>query len=240
MFKLRQRLCLGLWGGLLVGLILVGLIVLTRPGWSGEEGGLASAIGLIDWNKVTAGYKKYQTASEEFSAYREFLIETMLADRRKYALLNAGEWEEYEGLRKKEKREQKDENRLVALKTLNDQRQRELQELRTTLDPTEAQRQRKKELEDIWNATRTELEQKEEEVLRILEERNAKVSKEIMDEIQAKIAAVAQAKNLAVVLRKSVTVAPPDGAWEMTVPVVEYGGLDITDDVLKQLNEGTA
>jgi len=214
------------WGyglAMLAGMVSGGWI----PKAPAEE---ALALGVIDMGQLFNEYQEYQQANREYQEYQQKLVNQFQARlnlRRQHFMLTADEYGELETLLLKgNDLNEADKKRVQELQSVTPKLREELAKLQAKPDLSEAEKARKKELVDKQNASLQELEERSKEFERLIQEkmreRDAEVSGRLRAKIDAMIARIAQENKLVMVFNKD---------------SVLYGGGDITDQVVKRLNE---
>lgn len=141
--------------------------------------------------------------------------------RASHRLLGEDEIKELVRLRSKSPLTDADRTRIDELERISKQRDEELNALSNKAELTEQERARLKELRDLANRNDANGRTLAEDYSQQIEQRKAQLSDKITADLKDAIARVAQAKGLATVVDKI---------------AVLYGGVDITDDVIKALN----
>lgn len=207
----------------LVAIIGIVLSILTvAPARSAE----AQVFAAIDLDKAFNDYTKKQDLDKQFQSEVQG-IQSKLELRQTHSLLNTTEFEELSTLKAKVKPTDAEKKRIEELETSSTQRVQELQALRQKTTPTDAEKTRMAALQDQTKQTDAELKEIARQADADLQKRRYELSKQVMDEVQAAVAAVAKSKGITMVFNKSVG---------ETVLVV-FSTNDITDEVLKKLNK---
>lgn len=211
------------------GLVILGGMV----GWGwihrapAEE---APSLGVIDMGQLFNEYQEYQQANREYQEYQQKLVNQFQARlnlRRQHFMLTSDEYGELETLLLKgNDLTEADRKRVQELQSVTPRLREELAKLQSKAELSEAEKARKKELVDKQNAGLQELEERSKDFERLIQEkmreRDAEVSAKLRAKIDAMIARIAQENKLVMVFNKD---------------SVLYGGVDITDQVVKRLNE---
>lgn len=205
-------------------LVALGLLLgwfLTRPAGMAQSQP-ALPIGVVDMQRIV---KEYQRLVQEDKAFKEFArnLEEDLRARLTVRLLSPPEQEEYLRLWKKGPQATAEEQkRLRELEEKAKQAERRLEELSQKPDPSPQEKQDLERLRKAALEAQGRLEQLQQEYQRQLEERNRTVSEQLDRNIRNAISFVAGAKNLPLVLDRE---------------AVLFGGVDITNEVLAELNK---
>jgi outer membrane protein len=219
------------WGWPILVLILsVTALVLLRGGRGTGAEEKKAKVGVLDMDRLFNEYLEYQKANRDFNKYREELInlyKALLNQRRQHILLTREEWDELEVLlRKGNEMSDADKKRVQQLQGETQKRAQELNALQGKENLTEAEQARKKELTDKQSAGMRELDERNNEFERQIAEklrvRDNEVSPVLRKKIDDMIARIAQENQLDIVFTKE---------------SVLFGGLDITEQVVKELNK---
>jgi Skp family chaperone for outer membrane proteins len=126
------------------------------------------------------------------------------------------------------------DKRLADLEKLSDDRSKRLLDLGQKKDRTAEEEQEYQKLDATYKQRTQELNDLRTDVEHTVQGKSDELMKLIMDSFNAAVKAVAEDKKLPLVLRRSVV-------YDSTgVPVVLYGGTDITEDVITKLNQSPA
>jgi outer membrane protein len=218
----------GRWGWPILILSVAALVLLRGDRGTGAEE--KAKVGVLDMDRLFNEYQEYQKANQEYQKYREKLIlqaRDRLNLRRQHVMLTRDEWEELENLLLKGNTlTDAEKKRFQDLQSITPKLAEELNKLQGKEKLTEAEQARKKELTEKQGAGMRELDERSSESERTiaekLRERDNEVSPVLRKKIDDMIARIAQENKLDVVLAKE---------------SVLYGGLDITEQVVKKLNE---
>lgn len=204
----------------MIGIILS--ILTVAPARSAE----AQVFAAIDLDRAFDDYTKKQDLDKQFQSEVQG-IQSKLELRQTHSLLSSTEFEELATLKAKVKPTDAEKKRIEELEGASTQRVQELEALRQTTTPTDAEKTRMAALQDQIKQTDAELKEIARQADADLQTRRYELSKQVMDDVQAAVAAVAKSKGITMVFNKSVG---------ETVLVV-FSTNDITDDVLKKLNK---
>lgn len=212
------------------GMVLLGSCWISLGGLPKAPAEETPALGVIDMGRLFNEYNEYQQANREYQEYHQKLVsqyQARLNLRKQHAMLTSDEYGELETLLLKgNDLNEADKKRVQELQNTTPRLREELARLQTKPDLSEAEKARKKELLDKQSAGLQELEERTKEFDRLIQEklreRDAEVSAALRTKIDDMIAHVAQEMQLAMVFNKD---------------SVLFGGVDITDQVVKRLNE---
>lgn len=178
-------------------------------------------IGIVDIEKVYANAPRVKQYNEQLAAFRQELSQK-LDIRNQNRMLNETEIEELINLKTKDKRTAAEDARIKELEALEKSRSAELTTLQSTKEPNDQQKARLKELQDMQQKSNDTgnalLKDYDGQLQSKVQELMGKAEVDVRDVI-SKIAAD---KGLSMVLAKD--------------PAVLYGGIDISDDVIKNLD----
>lgn len=177
-------------------------------------------IGVVDVKKAFDEYKETKTSNAEVDRLVAG-FRTELDVRSKNKLLNDAELTELITLKKKDKLTDADQARIDALEKEQKKRDEELNTISNTSSPTDQQKARLKELRDLGNKNDASVRTLAEDYSGQVDKRKDELSNKITEDMKQAIAKVAQARGMATVVDKI---------------AVLYGGVDITDEVIKALN----
>ena len=180
-----------------------------------------SNIGVVDYEKVLAGYTEYQAAAQKMQA---FVAERQarLSQKVQTRLLVEAELTEYDALSKLAAPTDENKKRLTELLAASDQREQELDTLQATATRTPEQEKRLQELRGAVDASQKALTALQGQLEKEIADEKTRVTKPMQDKLDKTYAAVATEMKLAVIINKG---------------DVLYGGEDITDKVLARLNK---
>ncbi len=210
------------------GVIAVG--VLLAFAGAGVQAQAQSSIGWVDvesvFNKCAAREAGDAQLTQTGNALRQRLA--VLQDS---ARLPTSVWTELRTLLEKATPTEADKTRQAAIQNQARALDDELKTLQQTPSPTEEQNRRINDLSGNVAANSGNLQDVAGDYDRQIEELSAKLRDGIVASIQAAAAQVMKQKNVGIVLNKSVNMG--EAASQM---IVVAGGIDLTDDVLKQVN----
>jgi outer membrane protein len=174
--------------------------------------------------RVVNEYQQLAKENEDFRRFVRSLDEDLKA---RYAMrfLPPEEQEEYAKLVKKgASATPEEQKRMRELEEKGKQLERRVEELRQKSNPTDAEKQELNQLQQRELETQGRLEQLRKEYERQIQERNRMLSDRLDQNIRNAISFIAGQKGLKMVLDQS---------------MVLFGGIDITNEVLAKLNEGS-
>ncbi len=186
----------------------------------------AQVFASIDIERAFNDYEKKQKLDADIMAELKSL-QSRLELRQTNELLSNTEVDELAALKAKDKPTEADKKRIADIEATSMAREKELQDLRQKTTPTDAEKTRLAALQDQIKQTDTELKAAAKQADTDWQKKRYELSKQVMDDVQAQVAAVAKAKGITMVFNKS--------AGE-TILVV-FSANDITDEVLKRLNK---
>ncbi|MGQ9733177.1 MAG: OmpH family outer membrane protein [Candidatus Zipacnadales bacterium] len=183
-------------------------------------------IGVVDLELVGVRFEKKVKAEEELTAwFRE--QQGFLRELSRYIFATATEWEEIENLVviPKANRKPEQDTRLTALLDDCTAREREFRDLEAKADRTKEENERYEFLLEIAQTRDKRVNERAEALQKDLEGRMQALREELMQPVQGTINAIAAERGFVLVLEKD---------------YVYFGGEDVTEEVIKRLNEGTA
>ncbi|MBP6962881.1 MAG: OmpH family outer membrane protein [Armatimonadetes bacterium] len=198
-------------------------IILTGPAVSAE----AQVFASVDVEKAFNDYKKKQDLDKQVMAELQQL-QSKLELRQTHPLLTKAEFDELAALKAKEKPTDAEKKRIETMEAMSTQKEKDLQALRQKTTPTDEEKASMAALQEVAKQTETELRDSAKQADTEWQAKRYELSKQVMEDVQAAVAAVAKQKNITMVFNKS--------AGE-TVLVV-YSSNDITADVIARLNKG--
>ncbi|MCC6484005.1 MAG: OmpH family outer membrane protein [Armatimonadetes bacterium] len=213
MNRIRKYLTLSALAGVFAVSMAPGAVVLAQTAPQ-------PTIGVVDVKKAFDEYKETQKSNTEVDGLVAG-FRTELDVRSKNKLLNDAELGELITLKKKDKLTDADQARIDALEKEQKKRDEEISAISNTTSPTEQQTARLRELRDLSNKNDAALRSLAEDYSNQVDKRKDELSNKITEDMKKAIAKVAQAKGIATVVDKI---------------AVLYGGVDITDEVVKALN----
>jgi Skp family chaperone for outer membrane proteins len=192
-----------------------------------------ASVGIVDTERVQAEYKAMQALNQQFMEFQK-QQESQLVRRQKSRMLFDDEQREYldRSAPTAAPTSERDQ-RLAALEKLSDDRSKRLLELGQKQNRSAEEEQEYQKLDATYKARTQELNDLRTDVERTVQGKSDELMKLIMDSFNTAVKTVAEDKKLALVLRRSVV-------YDTTgIPVVLYGGTDITEDVITKLNQGS-
>lgn len=181
-------------------------------------------IATVSINQIQAKYGELQSQQQVLEAWlaEQRRFTNMLLD---YVFLATDNFEEATGLLKKQQRTQEEQDRLMQLQGVSDEKDKRFRELEANATRTlqeqdeynslqDTYRARAKTIDDLWQAT-----------LAQLNERRQTAISGLMGKVSEAIKAEAEAQGFYMVV---------------DADAVMYGGIDITEQVLVRLNGGAA
>lgn len=177
---------------------------------------------MVDVQKAFNDYKVTTTSNDEINKLVASLkreLDLRAANR----LLNDAEIQELVKLVNKTPQTDADKQRIDELEKASKARDEELNSLSNKTDLTEQERTRLRELKELSNKNDASGRTLAEDYSQQIDKRKSELSDKITADLKAAIAKVAQARGLATVVDKI---------------AILYGGVDLTEDVIKELNSG--
>ena len=206
----------------LSGLLLVSLFAFNC--WNIKSANAADndsvKIGVLDENKLSDGYTKYQDAMKVIDDKAQSLDEQLKARD----LLNADEGAKFDALIVKTSRTPDEQTQLDALIKSGNDRRAELLALSGKATRTDAETARITELQTTLKGNGDAVQKLQDALLKSLLDEKHATEKQYTDLANQTVIDVAKSKKLTIVLSKSATVWTADS-------------VDITDDVIKQVNK---
>ncbi len=200
--------------------VVVGLASLADGAPAKAQGTAQPTVGVVDVQKAFTEYNITKTSNAEITK-QAAAFKLDLDTRSINKLMTEAEINELIKLKVKTPATDADKKRIDELEKLSKQRDEELNTLSNKTDPSEQERGRLRELRDLGNKNEASARTAADDYNQQLEKRQKELSDKITSDIQAAIAKVAQQKGLATVVDKI---------------AVLYGGIDVTEDVIKVLN----
>jgi len=182
--------------------------------------------GTVDVERAFNEYEKKKQLDEQLMTSAE-QARQKLELRSTNRLLTADEFKQLADLRTKPKQDDADKKKIDEILALSKQREQELQTLQQKQDSTDAEKARLKELQDQLNGSDASLKEDTSKYQTELRTQQVDLSRQVMQEVEVAVAAIAKDKGLSLVFNKS---AGEPG-------LVIYSSMDITDEVLKRLNK---
>jgi len=182
----------------------------------------APAVGVVDHGKVLAQYKAYQDAEKEYDGFRRDR-QDRLDEANATRLLSDAEKQELQNLKALAARTTAQNERMMQLLgPLTEERLKEWDTLRLLPQRDEKQEARVKELVTLLETRANEVKTLKETLDKEINAKADTLMKPITDKIDAALKAVAEKEHFIAILQKD---------------SVLYGGKDVTEDVLAQLNK---
>jgi Skp family chaperone for outer membrane proteins len=204
---------------LLAGLLIVHCCVASTAAHADDKNAPVT-IGVLDFDKLVDGYTKYQDAQEALKQQSVELDEQLKARD----LLTPDEGARFDTLIVNQSRTPAEQAELDGLLKAGNDRRAELLALSGKAARTDAENARIKELQDSLKSNSDAKVNLQNALLKILLKQKQTTEKQYMDAVNKIVADVAANRHLSVVLVKDAVV------WNAP-------SVDITDDVLKQLNK---
>lgn len=214
------------WGSLLALLCML-LMVGTAAGHAAAAAPAPSGIGVVDLEAVSKSYVGYQKATERiktFAAERKKIIDALQAGLG----LTKDEYDEYKRLAGHTVR--MNEQRIKELEAAAKKNVDEYQALRAKENQTAEEKARFELLEKQIKTVYATLSDDAKRINGEVEAEFARYQKLLTESVDKSVAKVAGDMKLAIVISKDVQ------SREGTERVVLWGGTNITDDVVKDLN----
>ncbi|MBV9868012.1 MAG: OmpH family outer membrane protein [Abitibacteriaceae bacterium] len=199
---------------------LISALALCWIGWVGHAA-QAQAIGVVDEEKLGQNYTKYKTAVSDIEKRAQGL-DGQLSAR---LLLNTDESKQFDTLIAKPTRTAAEEADLKKLVDAGTARQTEYNGLLGTVTKSDKDKARMKELETQAESNKASLQHLQDDLYAKMKQEQESTDKQYTDRANTVIKQVAEDKKLALVVRKVAVVWSADST-------------DITDEVLKRLNNG--
>jgi Skp family chaperone for outer membrane proteins len=179
------------------------------------------SVAVVDNEKVERDYKLFQTKRDELQK---------IADERKRelearAFLDEDEWKKLDELLAKKNPSDADKKEIEKIINAGIAKKNEWQDLIGKVNLDEKQSKRRSELEKIQRLNKSKMDEKYDEYSKEIDELQKKMLDDLFNKVKDSIGSVARQRGYSVVVLKQSVIWSAD-------PV------DITDDVLKQLNSG--
>jgi Skp family chaperone for outer membrane proteins len=197
---------------------------------------LAGGIGVIDYNRVVSEYDLYKQYEQQLERYASEL-EAELTEFGSTALLTSEELSELNALKGKTGPTQEETARIDALKGLTKMRQDRERELEQKPSPTPEEQAEMRDLIKRMQDADQRFKDMNQQMMAKLGDRNKEYFAKVEANVRAMIETVAKEKGLDTVVNKDMRLS--DRQMSMTIPVVLFGGIDISEDVLSRLNKKT-
>lgn len=202
---------------LLAPVLVVGLLLSLTPARAEDP-----KVGKIDMERVFKEYKLYAQLHDEFNNFANKLLSQAEQRAKRFTLLLDEEWNHLVDLLNKGPNATAAERAAIAgLEKLNNDRDVELARLEGKPALTEDERKKYGELVAMRTQARQGIEDLKNKVQQQINERDEELTAQVFAKIEAGVEKVATEKKLTLVLLSK---------------VVLFGGVDITDDVVKLLN----
>ncbi len=192
------------------------------PGAAQAQNAPQPTVGMVDVQKAFNDYKVTTTSNDEINK----LVATLKREldlRAANRLLSDAEIQELVKVVNKTPQTDADKQRIDELEKTSKARDEELNSLSNKTDLTEQERTRLRELKELSNKNDASGRTLAEDYSQQIDKRKSELSDKITADLKAAIAKVAQARGLATVVDKI---------------AILYGGVDLTEDVIKELNSG--
>jgi Skp family chaperone for outer membrane proteins len=197
---------------------------------------VAGGIGVVDYNRVVTEYGLYKQYEQQLERYASEL-RAELNEFTATALLTSEELKELNALEAKPSPTDEDKSRIAALKDMTKTRQDRLRELQQKPSPTSEEQAEMRNLIQKMQDADKQIQDKNQDMMAKLDERNREYFTKVETNVRAVIETVAKEKGFDAVINKDMRLS--DRQTSVTFPVVLFGGTDISDEVLTQLNKKT-
>lgn len=204
--------------GIAIVVLVLGSVAAVAPAVAADAP--AQVIGMVDVPTVFNDYEKTKKSQADLKALEGQLTQ-QLQTLSENKLLEDGERKELGDLVVKENSTDKDKERVKALQEREKTLDGELKDLQSKKEPTEAEKTRLKELQDKSAKADESIAKLGDSFKDQLAQKSDAMSQQLRDDILKAISAVAAEKKMTVVVDKV---------------AVLFGGADITQAVLEQLN----
>ncbi|MBI2298782.1 MAG: OmpH family outer membrane protein [Armatimonadetes bacterium] len=179
-------------------------------------------VGKIDMERVFKEYKLYAQLVEEFNNFANKLVNRAEQRAKRYGLLLDEEWNRLvELLEKGPNATPAEKDEIAKLEKVNNDRDQELANLDGKPQLTDDEKKRYGELVSKRTQARQGIDDYKNKVQQQIKDRDDELTAQIYAKIEAAVAKVAADKKLSMVVVSK---------------YVLFGGIDVTDDVLKVLN----
>ena len=195
----------------------------------------AAGVGLVDYGKASTESNLYKSYDQQIQRYHSELA-AEFAEFQSTSYLTSAELSELNALKAKTAQTEAEKTRVAELEGLTKKRNQRLLELQQKTNPTEAEAAELTDLTRTDRAAADQLQKKDSELAAKFSQRNAEYATDVAAKVKEAVAAVAKDKQLDLVFAKELTMPDRQGN-ALTLPIVLYGGTDITDDVLAKLNK---
>jgi Skp family chaperone for outer membrane proteins len=177
-------------------------------------------VGVVDWNKMREGFKDYQDA---LNALKQFVDEreARLQKEASLSMVTAAEKKEYDDLSAVPARTDEQTRRLADLEKTSRDRENEVAALQTAASPTPEQQKRLEELRAIAEPRKKFMDEFHASLRKEVQDKNDELMKPLEERIRKTLEEISRQERLAVVLRKEDVLS---------------GGVDVTSKLLARLN----
>jgi len=200
------------------GFILAVMLILSIPVSAADP---VPQVGVVDVYEISQKYEKMKSFDSELDAFRQQLL-TKIQTRDEHRLLSDAEINELLTLVAKPNQTDADKARIKALGEREKALDEELKDLQNKKELTDTEKARLTELTNILNKADEAVMALSEEANQQFEAKSRELNEQIRTTVLKAIETVAKAKKLSMVVDKM---------------VVLTGGMDITADVIKELNK---
>jgi len=197
------------------------LLVASTAAVAQKPAAKAGEVGVVEWQKLLDEFVEYQDTAKTYEQYvrsKEDVLRKEIALR----MLTKEEKKEYDDLAAVPAPTDQQKQRMADLEKLAADREQELDNLQTAASPNEEQKKRLDELRAISSARSKELQGLQTALRDDVEKKDAELMKPLEEKIKKALAEISKERNLTVVLRKE---------------NVLYGGADITSALVARLNK---
>jgi len=182
----------------------------------------ASTVGVVDTERVSGEYKAMQILNEQFLAFQQ-QQDAQIVRRQKSRMLFDHEQREYLDRSAPTAAPTAERDKLLAeFEKLSDDRSKRLLDLGQRKDRSVEEEQEYQKLDQIYKQRTQELAALQTDVQKAIRAKSDEFMRIITESFEAAVKAVAEEKKLSMALRKE---------------MVLYGGTDITEDVIRKLNQ---
>lgn len=212
----------------IIVLLMLGLLLSAYMGGPtlAADAKSGTSFGSVDVEKAFDGYDKKKQLDQELLVFADQL--TLKYELRKTnRLLTADEFKQLADLTVKPNQNDADKKKIEELLAQSKQREQELQTLQQKQGATDAEKARLKELTDQATNADAVLKDETGKYQGDFAAKQVELSRQVMDEVDAAVAAVAKSKGLSMVFNKNIG----------DIRFIIFSSVDITDEVLKKLNK---
>ncbi|MHB9131622.1 MAG: OmpH/Skp family outer membrane protein [Armatimonadota bacterium] len=217
--------------GLLCALAIIMLAPLTGAFAAAAPAAPTNAIGIIDLDKVAAGFNGYKVAMERMRMFAD-VRKNYFDDLSAGVGLPAADFDKYKNLVNHAVRTDAEKKDIEALKAQAKQAMGDYEKLKANTTPADADKKRLEELEKDIKQASEYVDGERERLYGEMQGEYGKYSKILTDLVDKGIATVSTGKKLGIVISRDVQTK--DGGKER---FVLWGGTDITQDVIDSLNK---